>query len=92
MRVVFDEDALDDLRQIFAWIAKDNPGTAEKVITRIFEKIELLATPALTFMGHPGRDPGTLELVEAPYVIVYEVSKLHRKIIILSIVHSARDR
>ena len=92
MKIVFDEGVLDDLQKIFVWIAKDNPSVAENVITRIFNKIELLASPALTYMGHPGRDPGTLELVEATYVIVYEVSKLHRKIIVLSVVHSAQGR
>ena len=92
MRVVFDKEALDDLRKIFAWITKDNPPAAANVITRISNRIELLASPALTYMGHQGRDPGTLELIEAPYIIVYEVSKLHRKIIVLAVVHSARGR
>lgn len=92
MKIVFDEEALDDLRKIFAWITKDNPHAAANVITRIFNRIELLASPALTYMGHPGRDPGTLELIEAPYIVVYEVSRLHRKIIVLSIVHRAQDR
>jgi plasmid stabilization system protein ParE len=35
---------------------------------------------------------GTRELVEYPYIIVYKVDEAHREIVILSIVHGARDR
>ncbi len=30
MRVVFREDALDDIERIYAWIAKDNPLAAAR--------------------------------------------------------------
>jgi plasmid stabilization system protein ParE len=73
MRVIFDHEALDDLQRIFAWIAKDNPRAAENLVTRIFDKAERLAAPELTEMGRPGLDPGTRELIEFPYIIVYEV-------------------
>ena len=36
MRLVFEEEALDDLQGIFNWIAKDNPRAAERLIDRIF--------------------------------------------------------
>lgn len=36
--------------------------------------------------------PGTLELVEYPYIVVYRVLNTRREIEILSIVHGARDR
>jgi toxin ParE1/3/4 len=83
---------LDDLQQIFAWISKDNPRAADRVIHRIFDKVECLLTPELTYMGHPGRDPGTRELIEAPYIVVYEVDEEREVAIILSVVHGARDR
>lgn len=92
MKVVFDDDSLDDLRRIFAYIAKDNPRAATDIIERIFERIERLAMPVLTYIGHPGRDPGTLELVDAPYIIVYEVFERRGKVVVLSVVHGARDR
>jgi len=38
MRVVFDDEALDDLQRIFAHIAQDNRTAAEDLISRIFEK------------------------------------------------------
>jgi|SRR5271157_5449603 len=92
MRVIFDDEALDDLQRIFAWIAKDNHRAAEGLIARIFDKAELLAIPALTDMGRPGLDPGTRELIEHPYIIVYEVHEDRGEVVVLSIVHGAQDR
>lgn len=92
MKVVFDDEALDDLRGIFTYIAKDNPRAANDVVKRIFERTERLAEPELAHMGHPGRDPGTLELVDAPYIIVYEIFERRGKIVVLSVVHGARNR
>ena len=44
------------------------------------------------YMGRRGREPGTRELIEAPYIIVYEIDEPRDLIIVLSIVHGARDR
>jgi len=92
MRVVFDDEALDDLQRIFAWIAKDNRRAAESLVARIFDKAELLATPGLAEMGRPGLDPGTRELIHYPYIIVYEVHEDRGDIVVLSVVHGAQDR
>jgi plasmid stabilization system protein ParE len=35
MRVVFDDEALEDLRRIFEWISNDNPNSADALVTRI---------------------------------------------------------
>ena len=43
-------------------------------------------------MGRPGRDQGTRELVEYPYVIIYEVDEKADEVIILAVLHGARDR
>jgi len=39
MRIIFDDEAIDDLRRIHSWIAKDNPLAADEVITSIFDKV-----------------------------------------------------
>jgi toxin ParE1/3/4 len=92
MRIVFDDEALDDLQDIRAWIAKDSPRAANELIARIFDKIENLLAPELTYIGRPGLDPGTHELIEYPYLIVYEVHEPRDEIVILTIVHGAQDR
>jgi len=91
MRVVFDKEALDDLQSIFAWVNKDDPAAATGIINRIFDKVERLVSPELTRMGRFGRDPGTHELIEGPYIIVYEINERRALIRVVSVVHGARD-
>jgi plasmid stabilization system protein ParE len=72
MKIIVREKADADLDAIFAWIAKDNPAAAVAMIRRIRQRIGRLATPGLENMGRPGLDVGTRELIEPPYIIVYE--------------------
>jgi plasmid stabilization system protein ParE len=62
------------------------------MIVRIRDRINLLEVNALARMGRRGFVPGTLELVEYPYIVVYRVLDTRREIEILSIVHGERDR
>jgi addiction module RelE/StbE family toxin len=92
MRLVLDDQALEDIRHIFNWIARDNPRAADELITRIFDKLEHLETPELTDMGRPGTLPGTRELIEYPYIVVYEVHDDRGEIVVLAVVHGAQDK
>ena len=92
MKIVFRPAARDDLEQISAWIAADNPNAAFKMVANIKEKVFQLAARELSYMGHPGVVQGTLELVVYPYIIVYKVFEKRREIVILSIVHGAQNR
>jgi plasmid stabilization system protein ParE len=74
----------------FRWIAKDDPRAAADVIKHAFEKAERLLTPELVHMGRPGRDAGTYELLQGPYIIVYEIHERRGEIVVLSIVHGAQ--
>jgi toxin ParE1/3/4 len=92
MKIIIREEAEDDLGGIYQWIANDNPRAARDTIARIRERINLLELNALAHMGRPGFVPGTLELVEYPYVIVYRILASQREIEVLAIVHGARER
>ena len=92
MKIILRENADEDLEAIFAWIANDNPRAAADIIRRIRDRIGRLATPGLEHMGRLGLDPGTRELIEPPYIIVYEVNEAREEIEILYIVHGARNR
>jgi toxin ParE1/3/4 len=92
MRLVFEEDALEDLQGIFNWIAKDSLRAAERLIDRIFRKLELLLLPGFARMGRIGVEPGTYELIQRPYIIVYEVREQRNEIVVLAVFHGARDR
>jgi toxin ParE1/3/4 len=91
MRITFDPAARADLDDIFAWIAKANEHAAYEMIGRIEARIGLLATSGLENMGRPGLDEGTRELIEYPYIIVYEVFESRAEIVVWSIVHGAQD-
>jgi plasmid stabilization system protein ParE len=90
MRLIIRQKA--DLDGIFAWIEKENPRAAVETIRRIRERIGLLLTEGVAHMGRPGRDVGTRELIEAPYIIVYEVHDEREEIEVLAVVHGAQDR
>ena len=92
MNVTFEPAARDELGRIFSWIANDNPRAAREMIARIEEKVMRLATPELTHMGRPGLVEGTRELLEWPYIIVYNVHAARDEIVIVSVVHGAQDR
>jgi plasmid stabilization system protein ParE len=43
-------------------------------------------------MGRPGTVPGTRELIEYPYIIVYRVGDERREITVIAIFHGAQNR
>jgi toxin ParE1/3/4 len=62
------------------------------MIRRIRARIGKLETPSLSRMGRPGLEAVTRELVEPPYIIVYEVHEAQGEVHILYVVHGAQDR
>jgi plasmid stabilization system protein ParE len=89
MRVRFEPSARDELKVIFAWIAKDNPTAA---LDRIEARVMRLALPELADMGRPGLIEGTRELLEYPYILVYKIDFAHEEIRFISVVHGAQSR
>ena len=92
MKITFEPAARDELNGIFTWIAKDNQRAARELIARIEQKVMQLANPELAHMGRPGLVGSTRELIEWPYIIVYNVHEDREEIVIISIVHGARNR
>jgi toxin ParE1/3/4 len=92
MKVIVRETAASDLDDIFDWISRDNPRAAVELVRRIRARINRLAISGLSHIGRLGLVEGTRELVEAPYIIVYTVDEPSDEIIVLAIVHGARDR
>lgn len=81
--------ALRRLDQIGAYILKDNPAAAARVVARIVSAVDSLAEhPA---MGRTGRLTGTRELVLAdiPYIIPYRVTR--NDVEILTVMHAAQE-
>jgi toxin ParE1/3/4 len=80
--------ALNDLRATKNYISQDKPDAAIKVMQRVMEAIEHIAT--FPSIGRTGRVPHTKELVVSgtPLIIVYQVKR--DTLFIVRIIHSAR--
>jgi toxin ParE1/3/4 len=88
MRLYWAPGAIEDLGQLRAYIAQDNPRAAAEVAAKVLEAVErLTGFPA---SGRPGRVPNTRELVVpgTPLVIPYRVTD--RGVEIIAVLHGAR--
>jgi toxin ParE1/3/4 len=92
MKIIVRESAYRDLDEIHAWIAKDNPAAADRVIDQIIESTELLGH--FPYIGHKGRAVGTQEWVVAglPYIVVYTVDREADELIVIGVFQGARNR
>jgi toxin ParE1/3/4 len=92
MKIVFRETAYRDLEEIHAWIAKDRPAAADRVIDRIVSSAELLGH--FPYIGHAGRTPGTQEWVVGglPYIVVFTVDRETDELTIVAVFHGAQNR
>ena len=90
MRILWTEEALDDLAEIVAYYYTEaSPRTAESIERRIVEQIEGLP-PFPERIRKSDRIPGTRELVvnRLPYIVFVKLTQ--DTIIVLNVVHTAR--
>jgi toxin ParE1/3/4 len=89
MSLSWSPEAIDDLVQLRAYIAADNPFAAQEVVLRILHAVEvsLQDNPSA---GRPGRVPGTREFVvqHTSYIVPYRVRG--SRIEILRVYHGRR--
>ena len=91
MKVVIEEEALDDLNEIREWIAIDDPPAADSTVERIFEAIERLGRFPL--IGHKGRVRDTFEWVvtESSHVIVYSLDHTRDVLAVIGVFRSSHE-
>lgn len=92
MKFIVRKSARRDLDDILDRISQDNPRAARRVVSRILLRIKRLAASNLAHQGRPGFIAGTRELVERPYVVIYSVDEAANAVVVLAIIHNARDR
>ena len=91
MQILWLDRAEDDLVAIVEYLIERDPAAAVRVYEAIRQQVELLATqPAI---GRVGRVKDTRELVIAriPYLVAYTVDRRIDAVIILRVLHSARQ-
>ena len=90
--VTWSREALDDVKQQIAYVARDNPAAARRLADRIREAGQLLGDMAT---GRSGRVTGTYEkpVGRLPYVIAYQLRLIagRESVVILHLIHTSRD-
>jgi toxin ParE1/3/4 len=89
VKLVIRDEAADDLEGIYDWIAKDNMSAASRVVRALRKRMDDILLPELVNSGRPGRAHGTRELIEPPYIIVYEVDEDKWTVTIIAVTHGA---
>jgi len=88
MRVVWTVPAARDLDVIGEYIARQNPGAAQRIIQRIRARTKSLATHP--YLGRPGRVTNVRELVvtSTPFIVAYPIISDRKEI--LAVFHCPR--
>jgi toxin ParE1/3/4 len=87
MRITWAPEARRQVREIWHYIALDDPEAAERMVTRLVAAVEKLAH--FPHLGRPGRE-GSRELVVGgtPFIVIYRVQG--EEIRIGTVVHGAQ--
>ena len=89
VKVIWTEFALDDLKSIHEYIAKDSKPYADKFIEKLIQRVDQLAKFPNSGRITPEFDSKIIrELIEGNYRIVYKVNPDH--VGIIRVHHSAR--
>ena len=90
-KIVWTFRAREDLRDLAAFIAKDNPPAAIKLGELIFGRVEALEKfPEIGRIVPERGQPDIWEIVVNPYRIVYRFRKRESLVEILRVWHGAR--
>jgi plasmid stabilization system protein ParE len=90
-KIIWDDEAIQELGQIVKFIARANPVAARKTGETILGKIQLLgAFPRLGKTLQNLKREEVREFPVPPYRIIYHVKDLEKSVRILKIWHGAR--
>jgi toxin ParE1/3/4 len=89
MKVIWSPEARQDLRDIYLYLAAENPYAARALHERIKQGVRLLRDNP--HIGRPGRVPGTKELVISGtfYILPYRIRE--KRLELLRVYHTARE-
>jgi toxin ParE1/3/4 len=91
-KIIWSDEAIEDLRVICTYIARDDPEAAERIGNGILDHVLILAS--FPFIGPPyprGSEGPLREIVFRSYRIFYDVAEAERRVEILHVWHGARD-
>lgn len=88
MKLQWTLPAVEQLHEIFEYIADDSPAAAVRMVSRI--RLSVRQATRMPYTGRPGRVGGTRELVVpgTAYIVAYRV--LDDAIHVLAVLHGAQ--
>ena len=90
-KIIWSEQARDDLQSIVLFIARDNPPVAEAFGYLLMSKVDSLAQfPQLGRAVPEENDETVREIIVRPYRVIYKVLAEKRVVAIARIWHGAR--
>ncbi|MGA2030147.1 MAG: type II toxin-antitoxin system RelE/ParE family toxin [Verrucomicrobiota bacterium] len=91
-KVIWDDEAIEELGQIVRYIARNNPIAARKTGDAIFDKAGTLGSfPQLGKVFRKLNREDVREISVSPYRIIYHVKDFERSVRILKVWHGARQ-
>jgi plasmid stabilization system protein ParE len=88
-KILYHEDALADLEEIFTWSRKQRPETTEQLANRLFNRLDSLQ--AFPYIGTAVKgNPNLRWLLHSPLYVYCRVDAARGGIEILHIWHAAR--
>ncbi len=91
-KVIWDDEAIEELGQIVRYIAEDNPTAARRMGETILNKAGMLGSfPQLGNVFRKLNRDDVREISVPPYRIIYHVRDADRSVRILKVWHGARQ-
>ena len=91
VKIVWTDDAIEDLSEIFDYISKDSPPAAKRLANKLIQKVDVLVNfPKSGRIVPEFQDEQIRELIQGNYRIVYHLQS-EIEIHITRIHHSARN-
>jgi plasmid stabilization system protein ParE len=88
-KILYHEESLADLEEIFEWSREKHPETTEQFADDLFSHIDLLA--ALPYLGAPVKgQPKMRRLLHSPLHIYYRLDENRGAVEILHFRHTSR--
>jgi|SRR6266496_6061239 len=90
-KIIWSDSAVNDLKEICAYISRDNPEAAARVGRGILHHVKILETFPFVGPPYPRRSTGTIrEIVFGKYRIFYEIASGSNAVYLLRVWHGAR--
>ena len=91
-KVIWSDQAIEDLREICAYIAERDPEAATRVGRGVLDHVQILVQFPFIGPAYPRGAQGPLrQIVFRSYRIFYDVSEGPRRVEILHVRHASRD-